>query len=546
MTRITYALVGKESVGKSQFIRTMTGKNASSEKLKGTTLRIEKYTGKEFDFVDTPGIVLENDSITTKMTLGRLETEHSVIVMISGYSIDKDLADLLPIVQGKKGLLIITHWDKVSHQIPHDSILKLEEELGTFVFTINSRDINEEIKSQMSLSMNNPVLFTQAKLNFKVGFTPKLEKSLIELPWIAPIVSIILLIFPAWIAVQFSNSLADYYYKSLMNLVEPLHKIVSEYPMPLNFLMAENYGLISMLPFLLLYALPTIFIFSVILSIYKSSGLIDRLSHNLHSYVIHFGLTGRDLVRIVMGFGCNVPSVISTRSSCSCTRGNCISAISFGAACSYQLPATIAVFSAAKMEYLIVPYLGILTVTTIIYMRVFSHSHKKIHFNKHLLSDRDFLQWPSLRSVWMDIYQSAKDFVVTALPIFILICVMAGVLDWLRIIKLLTIIMSPIMFIFHLPAEASTSIVLGSIRKDGIAIGLIDSSMEGLKGFQYTPIQVLTVVYLSGVLLPCIVTLWTIVKETNFRFAFGMVKRQILAASFFSFIIGWTGWIFTQ
>ena len=542
--KINYALVGKESVGKSQFIRTMTGKNATSERIKGTTLRIEKYTGKEFNFIDTPGIVLENDSITTKMTLERLDTEHNVIVMVSGYSIDEDLADLLPIVQGKKGLILITHWDKVSHQISYDSILKVEEELGTSVFTINSRNINEEIKTQMSLSMNNPVLFNQAELKFKVGFTPKVGKSIVELPWIAPIISIVLLILPAWIAVQFANSLADHYYTTLMNFVEPLHTIVSQYPAPLNFLLAENYGLISMLPFLLLYALPTIFIFSVILSIYKSSGLIDRLSHNLHSYVIHFGLTGRDLVRIVMGFGCNVPSVISTRSSCSCTRGNCISAISFGAACSYQLPATIAVFSAAKMEYLIFPYLGILTVTTLIYMRVFSHSHKKQHFKKHLLSDRDFMQWPSLRSVWADIYQSVKDFVITALPIFTLICIMAGILDWLRIIKMLTIIMSPIMFIFHLPAEASTSIVLGSIRKDGIAIGLIDSSMEGLKGFEYTPIQVLTVVYLSGVLLPCIVTLWTIVKETNFIFAVRMVKRQILAASFFSFIIGWTGWIF--
>ena len=152
------------------------------------------------------------------------------------------------------------------------------------------------------------------------------------------------------------------------------------------------------------------------------------------------------------------------------------------------------------------------------------------------------MQWPSLPSIWFDMKQSFKDFFATAFPIFMLICVAAGLLDWLGIVELLSIMLSPLMAIFNLPDEAATSIVLGSIRKDGIAIGLLDPSMNGLKGVAYTPVQVLTVVYLAGVLLPCIVTLWTIVKEMNFKFAFKLVQRQMLAASVFSMVIAWTGW----
>ena len=107
-----------------------------------------------------------------------------------------------------------------------------------------------------------------------------------------------------------------------------------------------------MLPFLLLYALPTVVVFTVLIEIYKSTGLIDRLSYALHPWLKPFGLGGRDLVRVVMGFGCNVPAVVATRSALSCSRCTCVSAISFGSACSYQLPATLAVFAASGYLWL--------------------------------------------------------------------------------------------------------------------------------------------------------------------------------------------------
>ncbi len=46
--------------------------------------------------------------------------------------------------------------------------------------------------------------------------------------------------------------------------------------------MAGEYGVFAMLPFLVLYALPTILIFSFLIALYKNTGLIDRLSHALH------------------------------------------------------------------------------------------------------------------------------------------------------------------------------------------------------------------------------------------------------------------------
>ena len=56
-----------------------------------------------------------------------------------------------------------------------------------------------------------------------------------------------------------------------------------------------------------------------------------------------------------------------------------------------------------------------------------------------------------------------------------------------------------------------------------------------------TPAQVLTAVYLAGVLLPCLVTLYTIGREMRWKFALKLCVRQMAWASGFSLVIAWVG-----
>ena len=81
------------------------------------------------------------------------------------------------------------------------------------------------------------------------------------------------------------------------------------------------------------------------------------------------------------------------------------------------------------------------------------------------------------------------------------------------------------MAIFNLPAEAALAVVLGSVRKDGLAIGLPNGDLDSLKLPLDTSVQVLTAVYLAGVLLPCLVTVLTVVREMGSQFV-EMVGRQ--------------------
>jgi len=298
-----------------------------------------------------------------------------------------------------------------------------------------------------------------------------------------------------------------------------------------------DYGLLSMGPFLFVWAGPTILIFALFMAVYKQSGLVTRITASLHPHLRRVGLTGRDLVRVVMGFGCNVPAVTSTRGCSDCTRRTTVSAIGFGSACSYQFPATLAVFAAVEMPWLVFPYIAVLTTTTLIYARLIAPERAR---TTSLASEnRAFAQWPTWRSVWRETKTVVRSFFVKALPVFAGIVLVASLLDYLGVLDVLGELLSPAMAMFNLPGEMALVVVLGSIRKDGLLLLRSDGLSATLSAM--TPVQVLTAVYLAGVLLPCLVTAITVAKELSPRYAGKMMLRQAGAAAGFSLLIGWGG-----
>jgi hypothetical protein len=54
---------------------------------------------------------------------------------------------------------------------------------------------------------------------------------------------------------------------------------------------------------------------------------------------------------------------------------------------------------------------------------------------------------------------------------------------------------------------------------------------------QPVPVQILTGVYLAGVLFPCLVTALTISREQSFKLALGLMVRQTIAAIGFASLL---------
>ncbi|MEM6453244.1 MAG: nucleoside recognition domain-containing protein, partial [Cyanobacteria bacterium P01_D01_bin.105] len=182
--------------------------------------------------------------------------------------------------------------------------------------------------------------------------------TLLEHPRWGWVLAVLLLLLPAVLAVVVANTVAGVIEPLVQSGLAPLITLLSQTPSLLREMLIGRYGLVTMGPLLFVWAVPTVMLYAVFLGAYQASGLVERITVALQPMLSPFGLSGRDLVRVIMGFGCNVPAVISTRACSSCSRQTCISAIAFGSACSYQFGATLGVFSAAKVPGLVVPYLG--------------------------------------------------------------------------------------------------------------------------------------------------------------------------------------------
>lgn len=537
-TEQSIVVIGKESVGKSQLISSLTGLAARSGNFRGTTISCDFYRGSEHTFVDTPGITRQSDNVTTHLALQQLGTSERVLLVTKATHLDDDLADLLPLARGKQGAVAVTFWDKLDHsQGAIEALARLSQSCGLTFVPLDARRMTPEDRGRLLHALTAPHSFPTERVRERVGWRIEPRRTALEHRLLGPVLAFVMLLLPALTAVWTANAVAGFVAPGVESAVGPLKEQIAGQPGLLNALLIGDYGFLTMGPLLFVWAVPTVVLYALFLGIYKASGLIERMTVALHPLLRPFGLSGRDVTRVIMGFGCNVPAVISTRSCSACSRGSCISAIAFGAACSYQFGATLAVFSAAGHYGLVVPYLLFLTLTTLVYTRLTSPAEARSSLNVLVIEGRNFLEWPRLGAVWREALGTLHGFFVTAIPVFLLITALASVLDWLRIVNQLTGVVGPALAMFNLPAETALPVLLSAIRKDGI---LLFAEPGGLAAL--SPVQLLTGVYLAGVLLPCLVTLLTIGREQSWPFAARLVARQLVAAMVFSALLAWAGW----
>lgn len=531
-------VIGKESTGKSQLIASLTGCSIpGSANFRGSTVACETFEGENHSFVDTPGILYRSDSATTRAALDQLEGGETVLLVVQATHVDEDLRELLPLVAGKQGVVAITFWDKIR---PEDELRQIVERWHQTshldFFTVDPRNLLEGDRTRLLQALEYPSPFPDNWIPSPIGWCIEPKLTWLEHPRWGWLFAIALLLLPAIVVVWTANSFAemlDPIVRALLNpLVNPLQQLFS----PMQEILVGRYGLITMGPLLFVWAVPTVILYALFLGAYKASGLVDRITVAINTLLRPIGLTGRDLVRVIMGFGCNVPAVISTRACSSCSRGTCVSAIAFGSACSYQLGATLGVFSAANQPWLVIPYLLYLTVTTLIYARLVANSAARSPRNPLVIEQRCFLEFPRWSAIWREASGTLNQFFSKAIPIFLLITIIASLLDWLGAISDLASLLDPLMGVFRLPTEAAVPIILASIRKDGLLLFAEDDLLATL-----TPPQLLSGVYLAGVLLPCLVTVLTIAREQSPRFALFLMSRQAFAAIAFSVVLAWGG-----
>ncbi len=528
-------LCGVESSGKSSLAAGLAGGPAREvANYRGSTVAVHHRRLDDVEVVDTPGIVRGSDIATTAAAIDALEHAQVVVVVAQATRVDDDLATLLPLVAGRRGLIVLSFADRIDAASAARGRLRLQAASGVPVVTLDARHLDDEDRGALlAAAAQAAELPAEAP---RLGWLVEPRPGLLEHRGVGAWVAAALLLAPALAAVLAANELAGLVEPWVEQLLDPLVGRADTLPALPAGLLAGDYGLVTMFPLLFVWAAPTVVIYALLLGAYKASGLLDRLTAAVHPLVRPLGVAGRDVVRVLMGLGCNVPAVISTRSCSSCTRDTTISAIAFGSACSYQLGATLAVFAAVGRPGLVVPFLAYLLLTTLVFTRLVSEPIARDRTNLLVLERRVFLQRPRRTDIWREASTAIRQFFGTAVPIFLGITLIAALLAVTGVLDAIGDALAPAMALLRLPGDAALAVVLASVRKDGLLLLGSDAVAPGLDG-----LQVLTGVYLAGVLVPCLVTALTIARERSPGFAARLLARQGLAAVAFTAVLAWGG-----
>ncbi len=295
------------------------------------------------------------------------------------------------------------------------------------------------------------------------------------------------------------------------------------------------YGLFTLGFYSFIWAFPVVVLISLSISITSESGIKDRLTIAIDPVLRKVGLTGRDIIPIITGYGCNVVAVYQSKGCSACTRKQCLSMISFGSACSYQVGASLSLFSVAGKPWMFIPYIIALWVIGILHTKIWYPQRliNEISMNKSVI-----LRKPNYRKVMNSFIDSIKQFFFQALPVFLIICIISTILHSYKLLEFFSRLLEPILALFSLPAEASLGIIFSILRKDGILL-FYEGNGSMLLGL--SSMELFVLVYIASTFSSCLVTLFAIGKDVSRRFAGEIAIKQMVTstASAFIFIIMW-------
>jgi ferrous iron transport protein B len=538
MNSPSVVLAGLESAGKSALFRGLTGLSTGDEaNFRGSTVVCRRCHLRECkcDVVDTPGIRLKDDARTTRDALSAMREADSVLLVARGTHAVSEVETLLRELnlEGRRGALVITFADKAPVEI--ETLADIyRRRLGIPVVVVNARTLDAASRQEVLDAIRAASVVRREESVAPPGATvvqPSL--TMFERPVIGPLLSL------AWMILMFALPvLAAYHFASWaqpladMAFISPLKAALDWLPALPKTLLTGGYGVITLGWYSFLWAFPVVFLIGASVAITEETGIKDRITSALDPWMRHIGLCGRDLIPVLTGFGCNVVAVLQSRSCSACTRASCVSMIGFGSACSYQIGASLSIFSASGHPGLFLPYLFLLFVVGAFHTRFW---HGALHGGAaQPLHERSFLQAPSPRAVWWRMRASMGQFLFQAMPVFILICLVAALLEHTHVMTLVSSMTAWALGPVCLPDSVAPGIVLSILRKDGL---LVLNAEGGSMLAALSSTQVFVLVWLAGTCTACLVTLWTVRRELGTRVAALVAGRQMITSALTAWLI---------
>ncbi len=321
--------------------------------------------------------------------------------------------------------------------------------------------------------------------------------------------------------------------------------------------------------------LPNIFILFLALAFLEDSGYMSRAAYVMDNLMSKLGLSGRAFIPMILGFGCTVPAVMSSRALENPKDRLKIVLVTPFISCSARLPIYV-LFSAmffGKYKMLVAYSMYIIGfLTAILFAFIFNKFWKNNEKNSLLIELPEY-KTPNMRSVSIYVGEKVKDYLTKAgTTIFF-----ASVVLWFlmnygttgltedisqsfagMIGKAIVPVLEPIGLGYW---QISIALISGIFAKEivvssaSVLFGVINVSSDAgieqlsaiLETMGFTSLNAYVLMIFCLLYVPCVATIATIKSETkSWKYAMFSVIFQILVAWVASFIVYQLGGLLCQ
>jgi ferrous iron transport protein B len=279
--------------------------------------------------------------------------------------------------------------------------------------------------------------------------------------------------------------------------------------------------------------LPYLVPFLLGLALLEDLGYLPRVAFLMDSLMHRIGLHGKAVVPFILGYGCNVPAVMATRTleeprdrylaAALATLVPCAARVSvvFGLVAFYMGP--LAAMALYLFNLLVIALTG----------RVLSNLMPED--TPGLILEMPPYRAPTLRAVVNKAWFRTREFAVEAMPALIIGSAVLALLEFFRLATFFDALVRPLTWLLGLPAAAGVPLIFGVLRKElslimlGQALGTTDfgSVLTSVQMFVYS---VFVVFY-----IPCIATLSALRRELGSRAMLVIAGTTILIATVAAF-----------
>lgn len=283
-------------------------------------------------------------------------------------------------------------------------------------------------------------------------------------------------------------------------------------------------GIAAGVAIILPYLLP--FLFG--LGLLEDIGYLPRVAFLMDTFMHRIGLHGKAIVPFILGYGCNVPAVMSTRSleeprdrylaAALATLVPCAArlAVVFGLVAFYLGP--LAAFSLYMFNLLVIAVTG----------RMLSKMMPED--TPGLILEIPPYRVPTLKNVTSKAWFRVREFVIEAWPLLIAGSAVLAVLNYFDFAYIFNWLVRPFTWLMGLPAEVGVPLIFGILRKE-LSLVMLGQAL-GTSDFSAALTSEQMLVYATFVMfyLPCLATLSVLKRELGTRSMLVISALTVLVA----------------